>query len=131
MSTLPCGINSHHLTFHYLSLQEIMNFTYTVIKPPDGKWGAIQPDGTWNGMIDLLSNQEIDIAPAPFTVTQERSAVMTFSSSINEVYHTLFVKNPAESYNIMAYIKPMHWLAWICLFVLLATVPPILFLAIR
>ena len=103
----------------------------TVIKPPDGKWGAIQPDGTWNGMINLLSNQEIDIAPAPFTVTQERSTVITFSSSINEVYHTLFIKNPAESYNVMAYIKPMHWLAWICLFVLLATVPPLLCLAIR
>ena len=108
-----------------------MNFTYTLIKPPDGKWGAIQPDGTWNGMIDLLADQKIDIAPAPFTVTEKRSTVVTFASPITEVFHTLFVKNPAESYNVMAYIKPMHWFAWICLFVLLATVPPLLHLAIR
>ena len=115
----------------YFSLQEIMNFTYTLIKPSDGKWGAIQPDGTWNGMIDLLADQEIDIAPAPFTVTEKRSTVVTFASPITEVFHTLFVKNPAESYNVMAYINPMHWFAWICLFVLLATVPPLLYLAIR
>ena len=108
-----------------------MNFTYTLIKPSDGKWGAIQPDGTWNGMIDLLADQEIDIAPAPFTVTEKRSTVITFASPITEVFHTLFVKNPAESYNVMAYINPMHWFAWICLFVLLATVPPLLYLAIR
>ena len=38
-----------------------MNFTYTLIQPPDGAWGAIQPDGSWNGMINLLEKQEIDI----------------------------------------------------------------------
>ena len=40
-----------------------MNFTYTLIKPPDGQWGAIQPDGSWNGMVKMLADQEIDIAP--------------------------------------------------------------------
>ena len=113
----------------FKSLQEIMNFTYSVIKPPDGKYGAVQPDGTWSGMVGLLTTQDIDIAA--FTVTQERSTVITFATPIMEMYHTLFIKNPAESYNLMAYIKPMHWLAWICLIVLLATVPPLLYLAIR
>ena len=106
-----------------------MNFTYTVIKPPDGQFGGIQPDGTWNGLVGLLANQEIDIST--FTVTKERSSVISFASPIARIYHSLFIKNPAENFNIMAYIKPMHWLAWICLFVLLATVPPLLYLAIR
>jgi hypothetical protein len=48
-----------------------MNFTYTLIKPPDGQWGSIQADGTWSGMVNLLANQEIDIATAPFTLTEE------------------------------------------------------------
>ena len=67
------------------SLQEIMNFTYTVIKPPDEQWGSIQPDGTWSGMVNLLANQDVDIATAPFTVTEERSAVMTFASPITKI----------------------------------------------
>ena len=108
-----------------------MNFTYTLIKPPDGQWGSIQADGTWSGMVNLLANQDIDIATAPFTVTEERSVVMTFSSPITKIYHTLFIKNPADKLNLLAYVEPMHWIAWVGLFVLLATVPLILYLTIR
>ena len=114
-----------------ISLQEIMNFTYTVIEPPDGQYGALQPDGTWNGIVKLLANQDIDIGPTTFAVTQERSTVITFASPIFEVYYSLFIKNPAEIFNVMAYIEPMHWLAWVGMLVLLATVPPLLYLAVR
>ena len=122
--------SSLHLTC-FISSQEIMNFTYTVIKPPDGQYGAIQPDGTWSGMVKLLANHDIDIATASFMVTQQRSTVITFASPISDAYSSLFIKNPAENFNIMAYIEPMHWLAWVGIFVLLATVPPLLYLAIR
>ena len=108
-----------------------MNFSYTLIKPPDGQWGSIQPDGAWSGMVNLLANQDIDIATTDFTVTEERSTVMTFAVPITEIYHTLFIKNPAEKFNLLAYIEPMHLFAWVGLFVLLSTVPPLLFLAIR
>ena len=108
-----------------------MNFTYTLIKPPDEQWGTIQPDGTWSGMVNLLANQDIDIAATLFAVTEERSTVMTFTNTISESYHSLFIKNPAETFNLMAYIEPMHSLTWIGLFVLLATVPPLLYLAVR
>ena len=40
-----------------------MNFTYTLIQPPDGAYGSIQSDGSWNGMINLVHTQEADIAP--------------------------------------------------------------------
>ena len=43
------------------NLQEVMNFTYTLIKPPDGQWGAIQSDGSWSGLVGLLASGEIDI----------------------------------------------------------------------
>jgi ionotropic kainate glutamate receptor 5 len=114
-----------------ISLQEIMNFTYTVIKPPDGQYGAIQPDGTWSGMVKLLANHDIDIATASFMVTQQRSTVITFASPISDAYSSLFIKNPADIFNIMAYIEPMQWLAWVGIFVFLATVPPLLYLAVR
>ena len=108
-----------------------MNFTYRLIKPPDGQFGTIQPDGTGSGMVNLLANQDIDIAATLFAVTEERSTVMTFTNTISESYHSLFIKNPAETFNLMAYIEPMHWLTWIGLFVLLATLPPLLYLAVR
>ena len=38
-----------------------MNFTYVVSKPPDGPFGALEPDGNWTGMIGELVNQKVDI----------------------------------------------------------------------
>ena len=94
-----------------------MNFTYTVIQPPDGQYGVIQPDGTWSGMVKLLANKEIDIATTPFSVTKSRSAVITFASPITEIYHTLFIKNPAETLNFMACLFYLqlchHYFIWL------------------
>ena len=129
MQTKGSDVNDH-LT-GCISLQEIMNFTYTVIEPPDGQYGALEPDGTWNGIVKLLADQDIDIGVTTFAVTQERSTVITFASPMFEVYYALFIKNPAEIFNIMAYIEPMHWLAWVVMFVFLATLPPLLYLAVR
>ena len=108
-----------------------MNFTYTLTKPPDGQWGAIQADGSWNGQVNLLATQEIDIAATDFTVTLERSAVMSFCSPITQIYHSLFIKNPNEAYNYTAYTEPIHWSTWIFLLVFLILVPPIVFIASR
>ena len=128
---LPKKIHYGPYLAGFISLQELMNFTYTVIKPPDGRYGAIQPDGTWNGMVKLLADQDIDIAAATIAVTLERSTVMTFATPIMEVYFSLFIKNPADIFNTMAYIEPMQWLVWIGMLVFLASVPPLLYLAVR
>ena len=39
---------------------QTMNFTYTYIPPPDGAWGILQENGSWNGMIGLLQKEEVD-----------------------------------------------------------------------
>ena len=41
-------------------LSETLNFTYTYIPPPDGTWGVLQEDGTWNGMMNLIQKEEVD-----------------------------------------------------------------------
>ena len=40
---------------------ETLNFTYTLEPPPDNAWGGKQEDGTWNGMMNLVQNQLVDI----------------------------------------------------------------------
>ena len=119
------------ILFIFCHFQSIMNFTYTLIKPPDGQWGAIQSDGSWSGTVNLLANQIIDIGVTDFTITKERNEVISFTVPITDIYHSLFIKNPSDAFNYMAYIEPMHWLAWVSLLVLLATVPPILFLTAK
>ena len=48
-------------SLHFLNSQQVLNFTYDLTQPPDGQWGAIQPDGTWSGLVGMLMREEIDI----------------------------------------------------------------------
>ena len=43
-----------------------MNFTFELKRSPDGNWGSIQPDGTWNGMIRELQFKRADIGKIEF-----------------------------------------------------------------
>ena len=43
-----------------------MNFTFELKRSPDGNWGSIQPDGTWNGMIRELQSNRADIGKIEF-----------------------------------------------------------------
>ena len=41
--------------------KDLLNFTYTLTKPRDGKFGRLSKDGTWNGMVRLLQDWDVDI----------------------------------------------------------------------
>jgi hypothetical protein len=55
-------------------------------------------------------------APSDFTATKARSEVISFSTPITMFYHSVFIKNPVDSYNIIAYIEPFRPLSWFGLF---------------
>jgi hypothetical protein len=55
------------------------NFTFTSSSPADGKWGAIEPDGNWNGMIGMLTQDEGDLVTCGPTQTLEISLVSDMS----------------------------------------------------
>ena len=42
-------------------LSRLLNFSYTVSVPPDGKWGALEDDGSWSGMVGQLQREILDI----------------------------------------------------------------------
>ena len=41
--------------------QTLMNFTFTLSRPADFQWGAIQLNGSWSGMVGELATEKIDI----------------------------------------------------------------------
>ena len=45
-------------------------------------FGSKSPKGTWNGMVALVSSGVADIGVAPFSVTKERSEVVTYTDTI-------------------------------------------------
>lgn len=109
-----------------------MNFTYDLMKPPDGEYGVIQANGTWSGMVGMLSRGEIDIAPTDFTVTAERSTVMTFAYPITYIHHSLFIKTPtSESLYYSTYFDPIQGKSWALIFGFTVIAPAVLFVTMR
>ncbi|XP_064099390.1 probable glutamate receptor [Macrobrachium nipponense] len=45
-----------------------INFSYTLVRPPDRAWGYLQPNGSWIGMVGMVFRKEVDFPPprAPF-----------------------------------------------------------------
>lgn len=43
-------------------LQESINFTYTIVRPPDGKWGFGDAEGNRNGMLGMVKRKEVEFA---------------------------------------------------------------------
>ena len=41
------------------TLQEAMNFTFELSPPPDGAWGNLKQDGTWDGIVGNLIHLSI------------------------------------------------------------------------
>ncbi|TRY79477.1 hypothetical protein TCAL_06562, partial [Tigriopus californicus] len=115
----------------FFNLQEILNFTFQVTQPPDGEWGAILGESQgWSGMIGMLQNKEIDMAIADFTVTKERSSVVSFAEPIAQIYHSLFIKNPSGTPHYGAFVEPLHWMVWLTLILFIVMTPPLLCLTV-
>ena len=70
-----------------------------------------------------LHRDEIDIAPAEFTVTELRSRAVDFSLPIAESHQKLFVRNPAESPNWTAFLEPLSSACWAVMGVMALTLP--------
>lgn len=50
----------------------------TTRKPYDKKWGLLESDGQWNGMIRELVDGTIDIASGGLAISFERALVVDY-----------------------------------------------------
>ena len=43
------------------AFKDVLNFSFSLKKPPDGQWGIKKADGSWTGMMELLQTNQADI----------------------------------------------------------------------
>ena len=67
------------------------------------------------------------VAVADFTVTKARSGSVTFLESLLKIHHSIFIQNPREGINMMAYVQPLHRVSWLALLCFCSLTPPLLF----
>ncbi|XP_065732495.1 glutamate receptor ionotropic, kainate 1 isoform X8 [Phocoena phocoena] len=100
-------------------LSNILGFIYDVKLVPDGKYGAQNDKGEWNGMVKELIDHKADLAVAPLTITYVREKVIDFSKpfmtlGISILYHKPNGTNPG----VFSFLNPLSPDIW--MYVLLA-----------
>ena len=93
-------------------LAKELNFTWKLKPSNDGQWGAMD-NGTWNGLISMLINEQTDIAAAALTVTKGRMNVVAFSRAIaHEVITLISAPNVEREANPHIYIEIFPHTVW-------------------
>ena len=108
-------------------LGDIMNFTFTLEPPPDNNWGGLQPDGSWNGMMNLVQNELVDFAPTSLIQTVERQLATDWTLPLVFSHLSIFIKNPTNTYNYTAFLEPLTYASWVAILIFLLTVPFVIF----
>ena len=83
----------------FMELSSMLNFTYTCKFPPDGQYGAIRPDGTWNGMVGELALGNADIGKTIGTVIISYYDTIIWCHSIYTQYLIVTIFNYFCSFN--------------------------------
>ncbi|XP_023228372.1 probable glutamate receptor [Centruroides sculpturatus] len=99
-------------------------FNYTMLIPADKQWGTLLPNGSFTGLIGMLSRNETDIALGPLTITYERRRVANFSKLFQMMHLTILGGNMKESReNVFGYILTFDWKVWLLFLIsLIATI---------
>jgi len=95
------------------ALSRRLRFKYTAYLVPDGKYGTINKEGKWTGMIKEILDHELDkdkgadIAAAPLTITSSRLNAVDFIKPFQHTGLALLVKKPyreEKAKDIMPYV---------------------------
>jgi glutamate receptor, ionotropic, invertebrate len=77
-------------------IAEMVNFTYELRVVRDGKFGARDANGNWNGMVGELVRNEADIAIAPLTISSQRERAIEFSMPFMNIGISIMIKKPKK-----------------------------------
>ena len=66
------------------TLSGILDFKYNISNPPDGKWGHIEADGSWSGLVNHAATNQVDFVICDVFVTYTRNKA---SQRITVVYY--------------------------------------------
>ncbi|XP_043928679.1 glutamate receptor ionotropic, kainate 1 isoform X2 [Protopterus annectens] len=100
-------------------LSNILGFTYEVKLVSDGKYGAQNDKGEWNGMVRELIDHKADLAVAPLTITYVREKVIDFSKPFMTLGISILYRKPnGTNPGVFSFLNPLSPDIW--MYVLLA-----------
>ncbi|XP_036885564.1 glutamate receptor ionotropic, kainate 1 isoform X3 [Sturnira hondurensis] len=100
-------------------LSNILGFIYDIKLVPDGKYGAQNDRGEWNGMVKELIDHRADLAVAPLTITYVRETAIDFSKPFMTLGISILYRKPnGTNPGVFSFLNPLSPDIW--MYVLLA-----------
>ncbi|XP_063592145.1 probable glutamate receptor [Penaeus indicus] len=96
-------------------LSHSLNFTYTITKPPDGRWGGKFPNGTWNGLIGATIRNETDLVLGPMSMSKERKNVVDFCYQLDISGLSLIARKGSLEVDPWAFLSALSLSTWLLL----------------
>ncbi|XP_071516701.1 ionotropic receptor 25a isoform X2 [Panulirus ornatus] len=97
-------------------IKAIVDFEYELFEAPDGKFGTMNDDMEWNGMIKQLIDKQADIALAPLSVMAERENVVDFTVPYYDLVGiTILMKKPKVPTSLFKFLTVLEPEVWICI----------------
>ena len=92
------------------------NCSFTIVTPPDGKWGHCNGPNNCTGVIGLVARNEVDFAINPFTQTTDRKMGVDFTRPV--LYDSYWgvvipVKSKSKMWYFINPFTPELWLSYI------------------
>ena len=87
-------------------LEKNCNFTSNITYSIDGKFGGQNDDGSWNGMVGMVTRGETDVIMTTLTISKSRKTVIDYTVPLFWEYLTLIApKGQKLQVNYLVYLK--------------------------
>ncbi|XP_043285747.1 ionotropic receptor 25a-like [Venturia canescens] len=98
-------------------LSGMLNFTYDIEATPDGQFGIMDDNGTWDGMIRELQDDRADIALSALSIMSERENVVDFTMPFYEaVGITMMMRRREFKKTFFLFAKSLTVKMWTIIF---------------
>ncbi|XP_054431847.1 glutamate receptor ionotropic, kainate 1 isoform X2 [Pteronotus mesoamericanus] len=113
-------------------LSNILGFIYDIKLVPDGKYGAQNEKGEWNGMVKELIDHKADLAVAPLTITYVREMAIDFSKPFMTLGISILYRKPNGTHpGVFSFLSPLSPDVWVCVLLACLGVSCVLFVIAR
>ncbi|XP_056139529.1 glutamate receptor ionotropic, delta-2 [Lampris incognitus] len=97
------------------ALSNYLGFKYEIYVAPDHKYGSLQPDGQWNGLIGELVFKRADVGLSALTITPERESVVDFTTRYMDYSVGVLLRKAERTVDMFACLAPFDLSLWACI----------------
>ncbi|XP_020709243.2 ionotropic receptor 25a-like [Athalia rosae] len=97
-------------------IRSIVKFEYEIREMKNGRYGFMDDDGNWSGMIKELKEKRADIGLGSIFITAERETAVDFTIPYHElVGHSILMKKPDSQTSSLKFLTVLEYNVWFCI----------------